>query len=176
MRALEVRRHAPREKDVDALSDEGRDLANRVGQELAGNYDAVFTSPAKRAAETVAWFLRGLGQPLPRTHGVTDGLTTTVEDRWRAATKASGSGRIDDIEGQDSALVEMEKARLAEAFRHMLGAVQKGGRVLAVGHSPLIEAAVYALTDRVIEPLSECEGVILVREDDELNLAEELRL
>lgn len=176
LRTLEVRRHAPREKGVDALSDEGRDLAHRVGQKLAGDYDAVFTSPAKRAAETVAWFLRGLGQPLPRTHGVSDGLTSTVEPRWREAAKASGSGRIDDIAGRDPDLVEMEKSRLGDAVLQMLAAVSDGERVLAVGHSPLIEAAVYGLTGHVIEPLKECEGVILIRENDEIVLAEELRV
>lgn len=173
MRALELRRHAHNEGD--RLTDEGRALAHRVGRRMHGPYAVVFSSPARRAAETAAWLLKGLGQELPE-HSVTDGLGSPVEDRWREAATASGTGRVDDIERLDPGLVDEEKARLAEALRGMLAAVPEGGRGLAVGHSPFLEAGVYGLTGQVLEPLAKGEGVLLVQEGDEVRVAEELRL
>jgi hypothetical protein len=85
-------------------------------------------------------------------------------------------GRIDAIEKVDPDLVEKESGRLGEAIRVLLGEVPEGGRGLAVGHSPLLEAAVYGLTGEMIEPLSECEGVLLEQEDGEVRLAREYRL
>jgi broad specificity phosphatase PhoE len=175
MRALELRRHAPREKADDRLTPEGQRLAEEVGRSLPGGYAAIFTSPAKRAAETVAWFLRGLGQTLPEHHAVTEGLASRVEDRWRAASKASGTGRIDDIEGVDGELVEQEASRLGRAAVELLGSLDDGARGLAVGHSPLIEAAVFGATGRVVEPLDECEGVLLEGDGETVRLAEEYR-
>lgn len=175
MRALELRRHAPREPDADALSEQGQVLALRTGQDLPGGYAAVFTSPARRAAETVAWFLRGLGQQLPADHGVAEGLGSPVEDRWRAAAKAAGSGRIDAVREQDPELVDQESARLAAAVRSLLAGVPEGARGLAVGHSPLIEAAAFGLTGAVIEPLAECEGILVEEEGGRVRLAAEYR-
>jgi broad specificity phosphatase PhoE len=175
MRALELRRHAPRDKEEDRLTPEGQRLAEEVGRSLPGGYAAIFSSPARRAAETVAWFLRGLGQTLPEHHAVTDGLASPVEDRWRAAAKASGTGRIDDIERVDRELVDDESARLGEAAREMLASLDDGSRGLAVGHSPLIEAAAYGATGTVVEPLDECEGILLEGEGDSIKLAEEYR-
>lgn len=175
MRALEVRRHATRDPDADRLSEEGRGQAERVGRSLPGGYSAVFSSPAHRAAETVAWMLRGLGQRLPQDHGVSDGLASPVEERWRAAAKAAGSSRLDAVERVDAELVAEEAARLSAGLRELLAAVPEEGRGLAVGHSPLIEAGVYGLTGRVIEPLGECEGVLLEERGGEVSLVEEFR-
>ena len=144
MRILEVRRHA--DADGDALTDQGKATAERIGRALAGNYHAVFVSPAKRAAETAAWFLRGLGQKLPPTHGVTEGLASA------------------------------DPEKTADAFRQMLASVPEDGRVLAVSHTPIIENGTRALTGVEIDPLARCEGVVIVEEAGDYRLAEELRL
>jgi broad specificity phosphatase PhoE len=175
VRALELRRHAPRDPDEDRLSPEGQRLAEAVGRELPGNYTVVFTSPAQRAVETAAWMLRGLGQQLPQDHGATDALASPVEDRWRAAGKAAGSSRLDAIRDPDPGLVDEEAERLARGAMRLLAEVPEGRRGLAIGHSPLIEAAVYGLTGRVIDPLRECEGVLLEEEDGRARLAGEYR-
>ena len=65
MERLELRRHAPRDGERDGLSDRGRALAEDVGRARGVRYDAIFVSPAARAAETAAWFLRGAGPQLP---------------------------------------------------------------------------------------------------------------
>jgi broad specificity phosphatase PhoE len=175
VRSLELRRHAPRDPDADRLSENGRALALHVGKDLPGGYAAVFTSPAKRAAETAAWFLRGLGQQLPQDHGVAEGLASTVEDRWRAAAKAAGTGRIDTVRRHDPELVDEDSRRLADGVLEVLAHIPDGGRGLAVGHSPLIEAAVYGLTGQVIEPLKECEGVALEQDEGDVRVAEQYR-
>ncbi|HEV3474344.1 MAG TPA: histidine phosphatase family protein, partial [Actinomycetota bacterium] len=95
MRSLELRRHAPRDPAGDRLSADGQALAEKVGRDLPGGYVVVFTSPARRTAQTAAWFLRGLGQNLPADHGVTDALASPAEDRWRKAAKSAGSSGVD---------------------------------------------------------------------------------
>jgi broad specificity phosphatase PhoE len=176
VRALEIRRHATRHPEEDRLSSDGEILAERVGSQLTGPYHAVFTSPARRAAETAAWFLRGLGQQIPPMHGVAEGLSSDVEDRWRSAAKAAASSRIDAIEGVDPDLAEKESALLADTVRRLLADLPEDGRGLAIGHSPLIEAAVYGLTGTIIEPLKECEGVLLVEDAGLVRLDRELRV
>ncbi|HEX9123310.1 MAG TPA: histidine phosphatase family protein [Actinomycetota bacterium] len=148
MRALEIRRHAKRQPDVDRLSARGRAQAQEVGRTLAGGYAVVYVSPAERAAETVAWFLRGLGEQLP-PQGVVPGL--------------AGRGTDDS------------PRELGAVLRDLLHRVPEGERGLAVGHTPLIEKAVLGLTGREIAPLAECEGVLLSEEDAHL-VIEELRL
>jgi hypothetical protein len=113
---------------------------------------------------------------MPAMHGVAEGLASEVEDRWRSAAKAAGSSRIDAIERVDADLVEKESALLADTIRRLLADLPEGARGLAVGHSPLIEAAVYGLVGTVLDPLRECEGVLLVEEDREVRLDRDLRL
>ena len=122
-------------------------MAERVGRDLPGGYGAIFCSPAKRAAETVAWFLRGLGQQLPHVHAVVDGLGAGGDDEAGART-----------------------------VRELLTQVPEDGRGLAVGHTPLIENAVAALTGQTIAPLRECEGVVLEEDDGQVRLGAEYRL
>jgi broad specificity phosphatase PhoE len=170
VKELELRRHAQREKDVDALSPEGRARAEHVGRTLPGSYAMIFVSPARRAAETVAWFLRGSGHALP-PHAIVPGLTSEREGEWRRAGKAAGSSRLDAMMERDLSLVSEESARLAAVINELFDRIPPGGSALAVGHSPLIEAAVYGLTHLIIEPLAETEGVHLTLDD-----AGELRL
>ena len=149
MRTLELRRHAARDPQVDRLSPEGRVQAEEVGRSLAGPFAFVFVSPAERAAETVAFFLRGLGQQLP-PHAVVPGLAAKDNDGTSLA--------------------------MAGVVSALLDTVVEGERALAVGHTPLIERAVLGLTGREIEPLGECEGVSLTQEEDGHIEVRELRL
>ncbi len=149
MRSLELRRHARRDPDADRLSPDGRLQAEDVGRTLAGGYAMVYVAPAERAAETVAWFLRGLGEQLP-DHGVVPGLA-----------------------GEDPG--SPDPAGMADTVRGLLGGVPDGARALAVGHTPLIERAAEGLTGERIEPLGECEGILVTEEEGSLRVSE-LRL
>jgi broad specificity phosphatase PhoE len=174
MRSLELRRHAARDPEADALSPDGQVQAEEVGRGLPVDYAVAFVSPARRAAETLAWFLRGSGQQLPE-HAVIEGLASPREDAWRAAGRATGTSRLDALMAQDPGLVEEESRRLAGEIRALLDLVPESRRGIAVGHSPLIEAAVFGLLGMVIEPLSECEGVLLTREEGQEARLEEIR-
>ena len=79
MKQLDLRRHAQREPDDDRLSPEGIARAEDVGRTLPLDYAIIFISPKRRAAETVAWFLRGSGQQLGE-HAVVDGLAGSYEE------------------------------------------------------------------------------------------------
>lgn len=151
MERLELLRHAPRDPDGDRLSAAGRALAESVGRSRTGvEYAAVFVSPAERAAETAAWFLRGVGQQLPE-HGVVPGL---------AGQDASGGSP----EG------------LAAGVRALLDQIPEGGRGLAISHTPMVERAAFGLTGLEVAPMRECEGLLITRADDGSIAVEELRL
>ena len=151
MERLELRRHAPRDGQRDALSERGRALAEDVGRARGIGYDVLFVSPAERAAETAAWILRGAGQQLPPEHAVIPGL---------AGQDASGGSP----EG------------MAAGVRALLDQVPDGGIGLAISHTPLVERAAAGLVGRTVEPMRECEGLLITRADDGSLTVDELRL
>lgn len=150
MEQLELRRHAIRDPHADRLSPAGRVQAEDVGRATTRTYDRVFVSPAERAAETAAWFLRGAMQQLP-DHAVVPGL---------AGHDASGGSP----EG------------MAAGVRALLDQLPEGGVGLAISHTPLVERAAFGLTGVEIASLRECEGIAVRRDDDGSITIEELRL
>ncbi|HTG47490.1 MAG TPA: histidine phosphatase family protein [Actinomycetota bacterium] len=152
MKHLELRRHATRDASADALSPAGRALAEDIGRAQDGvRYDAVFVSPAGRAAETAAWILRGAHQQLPPGHAVLAGL---------AGADASGGSP----EG------------MAAGVRAMLLELPEGGRGLAISHTPFVERAAFGLTGREVEAMRPGEGVLVTERGDGVLEVEELRL
>jgi phosphohistidine phosphatase SixA len=149
MKVLELRRHAIRDPDADRLSAAGRAQAEDAGRSAGAVYDAVFVSPAERAAETAAWFLRGAGQQLPE-HAVIPGL---------AGKDASGGSP----EG------------MASGVRALLAHLSDGERGLAISHTPLVERAAFGLTGLEISQLAECEGILVTMSDDGAIEVAELR-
>lgn len=150
MQELELRRHATRDPNADRLSPEGRSLAEDVGRASSHAYDRVFVSPAQRAAETAAWFLRGAMQQLPE-HAVVPGL---------AGKDASGGSP----EGMAAGIVRL------------LDQLPEGGRGLAISHTPFVERVAFGLTGIDVEPFAECEGIVVRRDDDGSISVDELRL
>jgi phosphohistidine phosphatase SixA len=149
VRQLEVRRHAKRDPNADALSAEGRAQAEDVGRSSPMGYDVVFVSPAERAAETAAWILRGSGRQLPE-HAVIPGLA------GKDATGGTPEG-------------------LADGVRTLVAAVPAGGIGLAIGHTPFVERAMTGLTGREPSPFAECEGLHVTLHDDGRLDVEEIR-
>lgn len=153
MKRLELRRHARRDPAADRLSAEGRAQAEDVGRAARASgttYDAVFTSPAERAAETAAWFLRGAGQQLS-DHAVVPGLA------GQDATGGSPEG-------------------MAAGVRALLDEIPDGATAIAFSHTPFVERAAFGLTGREVEPMAECEGILVTLHDDGSLAADELRL
>jgi phosphohistidine phosphatase SixA len=149
MKQLELRRHAHRDPANDTLSAQGRADAQRLGAQAAATYDRVFVSPAARAAETAAWFLRGAGQQLP-DHAVVPGLAGQDE------TGGSPDG-------------------MAAGIRSLLAQLAEGGRALAISHTPLVERAAQGL-GLTVAPMRECEGILITQHDDGSIEVDELRL
>lgn len=149
MRRLELLRHAKRDPNEDRLSAAGRAQAEDVGRAAAQGYDAVFVSPAERAAETAAWIVRGSGNQLP-SHGVIAGLA------GKDATGGSPEG-------------------MADGVRALLDAVPDGGVGLAISHTPFVERAMIGLTGREPAPFAEVEGIRVTRTDDGRVEVEEIR-
>ncbi len=110
----------------------------------------VFVSPAQRASETAAWLLRGAGQQLP-AHAVIPGLA-----------------------GKDAAGGSAEA--MAAGVRALLDQLEEGGRGLAISHTPLVERAALGLTGDEVEPMAECEGLLICLDADGMLTVEELRL
>jgi hypothetical protein len=93
------------------------------------------------------------------------GLRSTVEDRWREASRAAGQGAgIERMREVDPDLVEHETRLLGGALREVVAGLPEGGRALVVGHSPTNEAAVLGLTGEEVAPLGKGEGVLVVEE------------
>lgn len=166
MRRLELRRHAVRASQGDELSAEGVESARRLGERLDVRYTHLFTSPALRAAQTLAAVLAGYGRRVPRGPGIIAGLLSPEEDRWRAAGRAAGSGSIEAVRRVDPDLVAAEAERLGALVRRLLSELPDGAYALAIGHSPLIECAGYALSGRAPEPLRPLEGLLVTLGDD----------
>ena len=147
MRQLELRRHAKRDPNSDRLSPPGRAQAEDVGRDSAVAYDAVFVSPAERAAETAAWIIRGSGRQLPE-HAVIPGLAGKDESGGTPEGMAAG-------------------------VRALLATLPEGGVGLAISHTPFVERAMTGLTGREPAPFAECEGIrVSLHEDGRLDVEE----
>jgi broad specificity phosphatase PhoE len=160
---VELRRHT--DNDGDVLSSEGVRAALEIGARLEGGYDLGVSTGAQRATQTLACFLAALGHRVPAGVVVEPGLRSQVEDRWRAAFQAAGSGSLDALQAADPALVEQDSAVLGDALRRVFDRLAEGGRALVVGHSPTNEAAVLGLTGRIVPPLGKGEGVLVAADE-----------
>lgn len=162
---LEVRRHT--DNDGDVLSDEGVDAALALGRHLAGSaFALVVSTGAQRATQTAANVLAGGGLQASRGVLVEPGLRSDDEDRWKAAFKAVGSGRLDRLRDADPDFVAAEADVLGAALGRVADRLADGERALVVGHSPTNEAAVLGLTGTTVDPLGKGEGVVLVGHGD----------
>jgi phosphohistidine phosphatase SixA len=149
MKTLELRRHARRDPAADRLSPAGRSEAEDAGRASGNRVDLVFVSPARRAAETAAWFLRGAGEQLPE-HAVIPGLAGHDESGGTPEGMASG-------------------------IRALLDRLPAGGSALAVSHSPFVERTALGLTGREVQPMAELEGLLITQSDDGAIAVEEIR-
>ena len=131
MRRLEVRRHSARQKPSPHLSQEGVDLARRVGATL-GPFARVLTSPLPRAAETAAAMGFAIDEELARLG--TDHLPAVGPEvdfsggflAWATAARA----------GSETAAHVTSQA----ALWHRLAAdLDDGDSALLIGHEGIME-------------------------------------
>jgi len=163
-RYVELRRHT--DSDGDLLTEDGVRAALEIGRGLTGAYALLVSSGAQRATQTLACFACALTEAVSGGVIVELGLRSEVEDRWRAAYEAAGSGELSALRRADPELVREDSERLAAGLRRILDRLPDEGRALAVGHSPTNEAAVFGLTGELVAPISKGAGVIVVAEAD----------
>lgn len=160
MKYVEIRRHT--DNDGDQLSPDGQAAAEEIGRTgLHPPYDLFVSTGAARANQMVEILRTAAGQDDMPVHATTE-LRSTVEDRWREASKATDGGDLEAMRAVDPHLVEQESALLGAALRGVVDQLPDGGRALVVGHSPTNEAAVLGLTGTVVQPLGKGEGVVVV--------------
>lgn len=156
MKKLELRRHSFSARDEhsekkDELSQEGLQFAFEIGRSLKENYTHFYTSPANRAIQTLTCFLEVMGKKFEKSMIHEKGL-------------------------YPSCFLEDSPEKLAEGLKEILKKLPNGGYALAVSHSPLIEMGIYGLTEVEIEDLKECEGVVIILDDDGNISIEEKRI
>ncbi|MGH2813241.1 MAG: histidine phosphatase family protein [Actinomycetota bacterium] len=157
---IELRRHTDNEGD--ALTAEGIRAAVEIGKGLTGGYDALISSGAQRATQTLACFLAGLGRAAPAGVGVDLGFRSEGEDRWfDAAERAEGKG-IGAFRAVDPELVDSEAERFSASLKRLFAALPDQGRALVVGHSPMHEVAVFGLTGMAVAPISKGGGALVI--------------
>ena len=161
---VELRRHT--DNTDDTLSPAGIRRALEIGTTLHGGYQLLVSTGAQRATQTLGCFLSAMGQKVPGGVEVEEGLRSRVEERWKAAYQAAGSGDLEALRSSDPELVNQDSAILAAALRRVFDRLPDGARALVVGHSPTNEAAVFGLTGDVVEPIAKGAGVLLVSEDE----------
>jgi broad specificity phosphatase PhoE len=169
-KSIELRRHTANDGDV--LTADGIAEAVRIGAALRGPYDLVVSSGAQRATQAAACFIAGSGLPVPGGVVVLDGLRSEHEDRWRDIYSKTRNGELAAFLEADRSFVELETERFIDALRGIAALVPNGGRALAVGHSPMIEAAVWGATGRTIAALGKGDGVVVVCDGDAFTLHE----
>lgn len=169
---IELRRHT--DNDGDSLTPDGVRKAVEVGRGLEGGYSLVAASPARRAVQTSGCLLAGLGEEVAGGVVIEPGLRSEREDEWRAAYSSAGKGDLDSLRSADPDLVAEDSALLAEGLQRLLNRVGEGERVLAVGHSPTLEAAVYGLVEVIVSPLGKGDGIVVVADDGRYSVVERL--
>lgn len=167
-KTVELRRHTA--NDGDSLTDEGVRAALEIGRRLSGGYDIAVSSGAQRATQTIACLLAAGGLSVPGGVVVDPGFRSEQEPRWFEAARRVRGGDLRAFIEADPELVRTESVRFAGALRRVLDALAEGGRALVVGHSPMHEAAVYGLCDRIVAPISKGAGVLVVAGGDDYGI------
>jgi broad specificity phosphatase PhoE len=162
VRTVELRRHT--DNDGDVLTEEGIAAAVKIGEVLTSTYRLIVSSGAQRATQAAACLLAGMGRRVDGGVRVDPRFRSEVEDRWKDAYRRARAGDLGSFERVEPELVKSEAQRFASALRDLLADLPEGERALVVGHSPMLEAAIYGLTGQVIEPLSKGSGALVIED------------
>lgn len=172
MRYLEVRRHTMRVQPGQHLSQEGVDLARRIGGQI-GPFEFVITSSLHRAYETAIAMGFAVNDQLEELSTLGRGVENEVA--WDAgfAAFASACKRT----GATSAFVDQQVA----LWRMIVESVTDGGSALLITHGGIVEAgSVGCLPDADHSAwgpaVSYCEGVRLSFDGERFVAAEILRV
>ena len=172
MKTIEHRRHSIREKPSKHISQEGVNLARKVGEQM-GDFDKVFSSIAPRAIETAV----AMGYAVEDTLEMVSQTPERLENEVEWGTNFKGY-----LEAYHRSEVVAEYAReLAEFHRKLVEKLPEDSSILIISHGGLLELAIigcFPEEDYVTwgEPLDCCEGVKMVLENGEFHKIELLRI
>jgi broad specificity phosphatase PhoE len=172
MRDLELRRHSMRVGQGEHLSQEGVDLARRVGATM-GRFDRVVTSALPRAFETAIAMGFAVDEQVEAL-GAMSAEVSREADWRRGCAEFRRAARL----GGATAGYVREQGQL---LRRLVEALPEGGRALVVSHGGILEAlAVGGLPDfdwsDWTESAGYCEGVRLRHDAGRFLGAERLRV
>lgn len=157
MRYLEVRRHTMRVKPGQHLSQEGIDLARRIGNEI-GPFEFVITSTLHRAYETAIAMGFAVNDQLEELSELGQGVEAEV--LWDAGFAAFGDAfRLE----RTTNAYACDQAAL---WRMIAESITEGGAALVITHGGIVEAGTVGClpdADHIAwgPAISYCEGVRL---------------
>jgi len=183
MKVVEVRRHSIRGSD-DTLSDEGRELARKAGRALEGKYLYCYTSPKKRAVQTLQQFGYSNFKVDERFGPLPGDKIRPFEDRAQQIVKDQKLTLLEAFfKIRELHPILQEKGReLIEAVKQICRELPEDGRAMVVSHGGAIEpAAILALRkDFSLNVLGgellECEGVRFFLDGDSVKRIDVVRL
>lgn len=183
MKLLEIRRHSHRDREGN-LSSDGRRLADLVGRSLNGPFVSCYSSPRKRAVQTMEAF----GCPHLTVEELFDLLNPSLFAPYQEEVEAVMHEKgISILEGyfavpQTLQSLEEEGERIYLGIKEIVTHLPEGGKALAVSHGGTIEAAALyglgkefnlSLLGGEFEP---CEGVRFLFQKEHLVALDLLRI
>jgi broad specificity phosphatase PhoE len=157
MQYLEVRRHTMRVKPGQHLSQEGVDLARRVGGEI-GPFEFVITSTLHRAYETAIAMGVAVNDQLEELSQLADGIEAEVA--WDAGFGAFGAAyRL-------RRTTHSRAQQFSELWHMIAQSISPGGSALLITHGGIVEAGAVGclpMADHAAwgSAIDYCEGVRL---------------
>jgi broad specificity phosphatase PhoE len=172
MRILEVRRHTIRSLSSPHISQDGVDLARRVGQGL-GKFDRVVTSTLPRAFETALAMGYAVDEQFEQLSIMSEEVQAVVQ--WNAGYAAWANAAA------NSPVVGLYTQALAELWRSIVRALPENGCALIISHGGIVEAGTIGCLPPAIRTTygpacSYCEGARLTFEGDTVVNVEILRV
>jgi broad specificity phosphatase PhoE len=171
MRILEVRRHTIRDLSSPHISQEGVDLARRVGQGM-GKFDRVVTSTLPRAFETAIAMGYTVDEQIEQLSMMGEEVQAVIQ--WNAGYTAWAKAAT------NNAVVGLYTQALAELWRSRVRSLPENGRALIISHGGIVEAGTIGCLPT--SPLyghtacSYCEGVRLTFDGEAVVNLEILRV
>ena len=171
MKIIEFRRHSIREKSSPHLTQEGVDLAKKVGETL-GKYDKIISSNATRAVETAV----AMGYAVEEIH---EEVSMTPEDIENEVEWGMGFSEYADVIKKGGETAKYAN-KMAEYIMKIATELPEDGYALIVSHGGLIEITTIGCLPTIdyafwSKPLDCCEGVRLAYDGEKFVAAEILR-
>jgi len=172
MKIIEFRRHSFREKPSPHLTQEGVNLAKKIGESL-GKYDMVISSNSPRAIETTVAMGCAVGASYDEVSKTPDSLEKEV--KWGMGF--SEYAEVIQKGGETAKYTE----KMAEFIKKIAAELPEDGYALIVSHGGLIEITVIGCLPNIDyafwgKPLEPCEGVRLAYDGEKFVSAEILRI